>query len=69
MDILKKEQPGKVHTEYTKILSKEWQEMDQKKKEKYEMRAKEAKDKYDVQKKEYDENKNGAIAKAANKGK
>ncbi|CDW85383.1 high mobility group protein b2 [Stylonychia lemnae] len=57
LEQLKKEQPNKSHKECTQILSKEWADLDKAKKDKYEKRAKEGKDQYEVDKKQYQESK------------
>ena len=50
-EAIKKEKPGLEHKEYLKLMGQEWQNMDAKKKEKYEAKAKQCKEKYDVEKK------------------
>ena len=49
-DAIKKEKPALKHLELVQAMGKEWQDMDAKKKQKYEKQAKELKDKYDIEK-------------------
>lgn len=67
MDVLKKEQPGKAHTDYTKILSKEWASMEASKKASYEKKAAELKQQYEKDMQAYDAGKSNGKAAAKSK--